>query len=113
MLKLVTAELALLLLVWVLFMFLLTFTRINNKIQVVQWWKEPVGLQLMGVAFVGALEALALLAAATQHAPPLWVFVIVFGVIDVIAARWLWLTWKSRQPQPHFPERGKSHDGES
>lgn len=66
-------------------------------------WRTRVGRQLMAMAAVGMVEALALIAAGTGHAPPLWIYAVVFGVTDLVAAGWLGLLWRARnggEPPP-------------
>ena len=57
------------------------------------WWKDPVSQQLMAMAIIITGADLSLLAAALGFRVPLWWFVVEFGAVDVVMARWLWLLW--------------------
>lgn len=97
MLGFIAFELALLVGLWIVFIALMTFHRPNGRVRIVRWWREPFSSQLVGIALVGLIESAALFAAATGHRPSLWVFVGIFGAIDIITARWLWLIWRARK----------------
>jgi hypothetical protein len=57
----------------------------------------PVGRHLMAMAGVSLAEALGLLVLATGHAPPLWVYVVVYGLADAVVVGWLVLLWRARR----------------
>jgi hypothetical protein len=61
------------------------------------WRATPVGRHLMAMAGVSLAEALGLLVLATGHAPPLWVYVVVYGLADAVVVGWLVLLWRARR----------------
>lgn len=90
-------ELSLLVGLWLTFIVMMSFARREKKFRLIRWWKSPIYTQLVGIAVIGAVEALSLIALGTGHELPLWVYALVFGAVDVVAARWLWLTWTARR----------------
>lgn len=93
----IVLELFFLVAVWTVFIVVLSFTWIRGRLKVVRWWKGPNSLQIGLIAIVGIVEAGVLLAAGMNSAPPLWVYAMVFGAIDVVTVRWLYLVWKQRK----------------
>lgn len=67
------------------------------------WWRQSdgtpnwVGRQLMAMATVGLLETASLALAGSGHAPPLWVFALVYGVTDIVMFGWLLLLWRAQR----------------
>lgn len=101
MLGIIITELFSLAVIWLVFIVMYSFRREEGKTRLVKWWKTPMGRQLMGVSLLGFTEAVALILAGMGHRPPYIVYVVVFGAINILAARWLWLAYKARTDANH------------
>jgi hypothetical protein len=85
----ILGQLAVLVVVWTTFIVLHVALADGRRGAV--WW------QLLSMAVVGLAEAGALLLVGTEHTLPMWVFVLVFGAMDVIAGWWVFLQWQARR----------------
>lgn len=62
-----------------------------------RWWTTAAGRQLMATACVALGEAMSFgLLVAGVHVP-VWVFVIGFGLADVVVVSWVVLRWRARR----------------
>lgn len=100
MLGFIILELSVLAGLWIAFIVMMSFRKVDGTVRVLRWWKSPYSSQLVGIALLGIIESAALIGLGTDHMPPLWVFAMIFGAIDIVTARWLYLMWKARKTPP-------------
>lgn len=100
MLGFIIAELSLLIVLWAVFVIMMTFHRPNGRIKIIRWWKSYISTHLVAISLLGMVEAASLIALGINNRPPLWVYAAIFGAIDVFVGRWLWFAWKVRRTPP-------------
>jgi hypothetical protein len=102
MLWFVIGLLVLLVVQWVVFTMLVSFVVVadpatgRRRVRLVRWWKSKQSRQLGMMAILSILEPASLIALGTGHSPPLWVFAVLYGSINGLTARWMWLVWDTR-----------------
>lgn len=61
-----------------------------------RWRATPVGRHMMWFALVTAFEASLFLFAVVGVRVPVWLFVVSFGLLDVVVVQRLWLLWRAQ-----------------
>jgi hypothetical protein len=63
------------------------------------WRTSPWGWHMVAVTTVMAGEGVAFLLLLLGFRPPIWVFEVGFGLVDIVAAQRVWLFVRSRRRQ--------------
>ena len=92
MLGFIIGELVVLLATWIAFI----VARVQGRLHFIPRWRTVIGRQLLGVAVLGVVETVGLIAIGTGHAFPLWTYAIIFGLVNLVTIRWLYVAWRSR-----------------
>lgn len=93
----IVAELGAALVLWLIF--------VGMYVSRHQWSAGPVGRQMLVASIAAAGEAGALLLLGLGVPVPPLVFLVGFGLTDLVVARWVWLLWLARREHPHWPRK--------
>jgi hypothetical protein len=58
------------------------------------WVQSPMRRHIMALAGINALEPFLLLLVIFGVQVPIWLFLVTFGLIDLVMAQRLWLLWR-------------------
>lgn len=64
-----------------------------------RWRTSPIGRHMLAFGLAGGFEGLLFLLAVLGVRVPVWMFVVSFGLLDVVVLQRLWLLWRAQHTQ--------------